>query len=204
MSLQQLYNTEEYRMIWVSFYNNPYRFYHNEDHIHTMFGYAASHNIELTDSQSLAILFHDAVYVPGHTECEEASVALIHPAIAYGYKYFSDAEIYEAQQIILDTKHHIPLNKSARVVCDLDLLGFAFSAEENAANIRAEFKYLPVEKWIDGRIRFLKTMRSRIPFFYTEEFKPYENLAYQNILERTITIRGNTKWAKKQLRSFAY
>ncbi len=60
-------------------YAQPHRGYHNPDHLDELMVLARRHTRDLDDAEQLALLFHDAVYVPGagKGENERLSALLI-------------------------------------------------------------------------------------------------------------------------------
>ena len=75
--------------------------------------------------QALAVLFHDAVYVPGCEHNEAASAALIETMV----DEVDDDVLRRAMQIVLDTCTHTPTTPDAATVLDLDLYRLAAPAE---------------------------------------------------------------------------
>ena len=63
--------------ILLGLMSTPCRVYHTTDHILNMFVLAKEHDISLTLEENLAILFHDAVYIPGSPNNEELSIKLV-------------------------------------------------------------------------------------------------------------------------------
>ena len=49
----------------LSHHRQPHRAYHDERHVLELLKLAAEHTPDLSEAERLAILFHDAVYVPG-------------------------------------------------------------------------------------------------------------------------------------------
>lgn len=161
-------------------YADPWRAYHNTDHIAMMLDglyELAGHDrcvSELYDELALAILFHDVVYelaAPiGYNEYSSSCIAE-----EFVYRAFPDVSSIHLAHLIMATTHHAPqwnaINGSA-LIADLDLLTFSCATEEyvrHSAHVVAEFcsKY-PFKDVISGRTEFLKTFRNKTPFYYTE------------------------------------
>jgi predicted metal-dependent HD superfamily phosphohydrolase len=58
-------------------YEQDHRWYHGMDHVCEMFDFLKEENVYVTPEMEAAVLFHDAVYVPGFDRNEEASVELM-------------------------------------------------------------------------------------------------------------------------------
>ncbi|WP_233472281.1 DUF1653 domain-containing protein [Cupriavidus respiraculi] len=110
----------------LALYDAPYRRYHDRRHVMEMFELAQARGLALTPAQALAVLFHDAVYVPGSPHNEAASAALI-STMAAGV---APDVIQAAARIVLDTGTHAPVAPDGGPVLDLDLYRLAAPAEE--------------------------------------------------------------------------
>ena len=49
----------------LRFYDEPHRCYHDRRHLREIFDEVQRHELPLAPEQALALLFHDAIYVPG-------------------------------------------------------------------------------------------------------------------------------------------
>lgn len=166
--------------VTLAYYRQPHRHYHGEQHLVSMFGTAKEHGFALNEAQKLAVLFHDAVYVPGAPkgQNEALSVALL-KALADGraggrapLRAYA-GHVGAAGLIIMDTVDHrkatIP---DAAAVLDLDLsslaghyAGFLARGEE----IRSEYRHLVEDdaKFNLGRAEFYGGMLDRKHLFHT-------------------------------------
>lgn len=107
----------------LTFYDEPHRRYHDREHIGEMLDAALGLGAMLTPAQALALLFHDAVYVPGAPRgANEAMSAQLLRAYAHGISLDC---IERAAQIVVDTAEHTPRSLEAELVLDLDLLRLA-------------------------------------------------------------------------------
>jgi predicted metal-dependent HD superfamily phosphohydrolase len=165
-------------------YSGPGRHYHTLDHLAEMFRLGRPHG--LTEAQALAIWYHDAIYdVPGEdNEAKSAELASKRlPALGI------DAEtIAEVQQIILDTKHHLPTIEASKLVLDLDLASLAAEPEVfdlNTQLIRQEFTIVPDEDFRLGRTRFFESYLARDQLYHSGAFAHFEAKARAN-LERAL------------------
>jgi len=129
-------------------YNEPHRFYHNWDHIESMLISAKNKNI-LTNSLTLAIIFHDIFYDPKLKNNEQRSADIF-------YSWIQDSEIYQA---IIDTETHKPSNELSRILCELDidnLYGDFDIFIDNSYKLFKEFQYVDWKTYSVERIKFLE------------------------------------------------
>ncbi|CAG2156720.1 DUF1653 domain-containing protein [Cupriavidus numazuensis] len=175
----------------LALYDAPYRHYHDRRHVLEMFEQARIRGVALNPAQALAVLFHDAVYIPGCEHNEAASAALI-ATMAPGV----DAGIVQlAAQIVLDTHTHAATVAESALVLDLDLYRLAVPAadfdayslavfEENrallAANTGLSGEPL-MQAFRDRRAAFLATLAQRPRLFVTDAFADCEAPARANI-----------------------
>jgi len=165
-------------------YSGPGRHYHTLDHLAEMFRLGRPHG--LTEAQALAIWYHDAIYeVPGDDNEARSAELASKRLLALGI----DAEtIAEVQQIILDTKHHLPTIDLSKLVLDLDLASLAAEPEAfdlNTQLIRREFACVPDEDFRLGRARFFETYLARERLYHSGAFAHLEAKARAN-LERAL------------------
>jgi predicted metal-dependent HD superfamily phosphohydrolase len=175
----------------LALYDAAYRHYHDRHHVLEMFRLAHERSIALSPAQALAVLFHDAVYVPGCEFNEAASAALIE-TMACGV----DGETTRlAAQIVLDTRTHEAGVADAAVVLDLDLHRLAAPAdafdafslavfEENRPLLAARTGLAGEALWqafMQRRAAFLTTLAQRPRLFLTEAFADCEAPARRNI-----------------------
>ncbi len=119
----------------LAFYDEPHRRYHDREHIGEMLDAALGLGATLTCAQALALLFHDAVYVPGAARgANEALSAQLLRVYANGLTLDC---IERAEQIVLDTAEHLPRSPEAELVLDLDLLRLAAPPAQFERYLRA-------------------------------------------------------------------
>lgn len=172
-------------------YDAPYRHYHDRRHVLEMFALAQARGIALMPAQALAVLFHDAVYVPGCEHNEAASAALIETMVSG----VDVAVTALAARIVMDTCGHRASVPESEVVLDLDLSRLAapdaeFDAwtvavfEENKAllanrtGLSGDVLYAA---FMQRRIAFLQAMAQRPHLFLTPAFADCEAPARANI-----------------------
>lgn len=112
----------------LAFYDEPHRYYHNRAHIREMFDVALQRELNLSAAQVLAVLVHDAVYVPGalRGDNETLSAQLMRvyaPRVA--------TEVLDAAfAIVTDTTDHVPRHLQSAAVLDLDLMRLGAAPED--------------------------------------------------------------------------
>lgn len=171
----------------LSRYDESGRFFHARWHILDLFERALTQHIELTVEQSLAILFHDAVYVPGVAEgtSEKLSALLLTDNAAR----LGNFDLAVACRIIEDTAKHQPTGPESPLVLDLDLAGLADDAVEFCAAdelVWLENRHLlereGARKDFDTRrLKFLLNLADRGPLFHSPDFASREESARNNL-----------------------
>lgn len=136
------------------------------------------------DEIEVAIWFHDAVYVPGRGDNEEASAALADHALASGG--VAQPVRDRIRSLVLATRHTaVPHGTDARILADIDLaiLGadpYRFGIYDRA--IRREFHTLPDPEFRAGRAAVLRSFLARPTIYHTEAFRErYEAAARANL-----------------------
>ena len=177
-------------------YCEPHRHYHVLTHPASMIEIGMQ-NFSLTDEQILAIWYHDAVYEAGSNMNEIRSAALF-------FDHFSNSDLLspeslrEVEEIIIDTREHIPTLESSKAVIDLDLMGLGGTYNEywrSAKNVRQEYSAFSDEEWKVGRTKFLDRMLAKKQIFYTEQFSLLERSARHNMeYERNLLAVGNPRY----------
>lgn len=101
-------------------YQEPQRRYHDLNHVAEMLEAVCAFGLTLRPAQALAVVFHDAVYVPGAARgANEALSAQLLRVCAEGV---DAALIEQACRIVLDSTRHVASCDDASLVLDLDLL----------------------------------------------------------------------------------
>ena len=177
----------------LSHHRQPHRAYHDERHVLELLRLAAEHTPDLSEAERLAILFHDAVYVPGAPKgMNETLSALLMRATVSGLVRKGEIAappqslVEEAAAIIEATTHVDPPSASAERVCDLDLWRLAAPWEEfqqHSADIDREFRHLypPGDSCKLARKEFYSSMLTRQHIFHTAYFRErFEPIARAN------------------------
>ena len=107
----------------LRFYDEPHRCYHDRRHLREIFDEVQRHGLPLAPEQALALLFHDAIYVPG---AARGSNELMSAQLLRVYGECVDGRRLEsAAAIIVDTAEHCARTPLSALVLDLDLLRLA-------------------------------------------------------------------------------
>lgn len=161
-------------------YNEPHRHYHGIEHIAFMLH--LGRDLNLTDEQTLAIWFHDAIYDVQSSRNEEDSAELaVEMLAAEGYPADKVALV---KRMVLDTKAHRPTIEPSQLVIDLDLAPLSVPWEQFAANtekIHMEFAALPVDKVDADRRKFFEAMLATERIFSSSWGATLESQARANL-----------------------
>ena len=107
----------------LAFYDEPHRAYHDRVHLREMFDASITLGVPLNATQGLALLFHDAIYVPGAArgtnEMMSAQLLRVYTA------GLERAMVDSACSLVIDTAEHVARSPEAELVLDLDLMRLA-------------------------------------------------------------------------------
>lgn len=148
----------------LAFYDEPHRRYHDRLHVQEMLDTALRMDCALAPAQALAVVFHDAIYVPGAARgVNEAMSAQLLRVYASGVP----ADMLElAYRIVIDTADHLPRSPESRLVLDLDLMRLAVSERDFERYSRAVFaEQRPLIAIDDDELAWAFFQRRRISFF---------------------------------------
>lgn len=157
----------------LSSYDEPWRFFHSREHIHDMFSKALSRGINLTPEQSLAILFHDLVYVPGAAEGQNERQSTLLMQTYKQYIAGVDLDWELVATIISDTATHTATTEASKVVLDLDISNLGESPTQFCAvdeMVWLESRHLLAtenarQDFDTRRLRFLLALAEKGPLF---------------------------------------
>ena len=176
-------------------YAQPHRGYHNAGHLDELIVLAREHTPDLDEAEQLALLFHDAVYVPGAAkgDNERLSAVLMKATVA------TLARADETLAVSADrSRRGLPASSRRRRmsgappaeaarVCDLDLWRLASPWEafqQHALGIRHEYLHLVADEpafWA-ARHAFYKSMLAKPRLFATDYFVDrFEETARSNM-----------------------
>jgi predicted metal-dependent HD superfamily phosphohydrolase len=157
-------------------YAQPHRGYHGREHLDELIALARRHTPDLDEAEQLALLFHDAVYVPGagRGENERLSALLMRAAVAAFD--LGKLDLDRAARIIEATTHEAPPPAEAARVCDLDLWRLAAPWPEfqrHAEGIRHEYQHIAgsAQAFWTARRAFYRSMLAKPQLFSTDYFR---------------------------------
>jgi predicted metal-dependent HD superfamily phosphohydrolase len=107
----------------LSFYDEPHRCYHDRRHLREMFDEALALGLPLAPAEALALLFHDAVYVPGAARGSNEMMSAQMLRVYCGS--LSSSIVDAACRIVVDTAEHVATDPGSEYVLDLDLMRLA-------------------------------------------------------------------------------
>jgi len=157
----------------LSRYDEPWRYFHSRAHLHDMFRLAQLHELELSVEQVLAILFHDAVCIPGAPEGQNERQSSL---LAQAYKHrlgAGDVDWGTVTRLIEETAQAQPSCELSATVVDLDLATLGddavnFCAADEKVWLENRHLLSPLEARKDfdtRRLRYLLSQASRGPLF---------------------------------------
>jgi len=169
------------------FYAQPHRGYHDTGHFDELIALARLYTPDLNEAEQLALLFHDAIYVPGAKggENERQSAQLMRTCAAN--MRIVGVDLDRASRIVEATSHAAPPPSEAARVCDLDLWRLAAPWEkfqQHALGIRHEYLPLHADEaafW-KARNAFYAAMLEKPHLFATNYFRQhFEETARANM-----------------------
>jgi predicted metal-dependent HD superfamily phosphohydrolase len=182
-------------------YADPPRAYHDFGHVLEVLGHydtvAAGPGWMQPDEVFLAVLYHDAIYVPGRRDNEAASAALAVEAIAH-WLPDHDIDARRVAALVEATARHGSLDadevdREAALFldCDMAILGAepgVFDAYDRG--IAAEYRgHVPGWLFRTNRRRFLKGLLARERIFLSDDFHARYDARARNNLRRAVTTK---------------
>lgn len=178
-----------------SLYRQHWRFYHTATHI----ARCAAHFDRVRDvcdaeaQVALAIVFHDAVYVPGAPDNEEQSARLA--ASVLKAHRVSDPVVQRIDACIRATDHRQLPQKGtdAALMADIDLAILAAPPDEfdrYEADIRREYAFVTDPDFRAGRARILRRFLDRPHLYATRPFRDTCEQPARHNLERSLQRLG--------------
>lgn len=165
-------------------YCEPHRFYHTLGHIAYIL--MMGRDLELSDEQTLAIWFHDAIFEPRSStnEIDSANLAV---EILRASNY-PEASVELVRRMVLDSEKHTPTIPESAKVIDLDLCPLAAESslyDSNRENIRRENLWLSDAEFDENLGKFAESFLARERIFWTPWGEFLEAAARAN-LQRTL------------------
>jgi len=159
-------------------YAEPSRAYHHFGHVEEVLReHASVPCFEDPVATALAVLFHDAVYLPGRTDNEERSASLARGLIVEHLPRWSDKVLRVETLIRLTARHghlepgDLDLDAKLFLDCDMAILGAPqdrFDDYDRA--IRVEHAAVPDPAYRAGRGAFLTRLLEKERLFLSELF----------------------------------
>lgn len=145
-------------------YDEPQRRYHDREHLREMLDLSEELGLSLSPAQALALLYHDAVYVPGAARGgNELLSAQLLRVQGVG---LAPALVELACSIIVDTAEHLASSEPAQLVIDLDLIRLGGSAQQFEFFSRLVFaEQRALFSDLDDDVAWHRFQRRRAPFF---------------------------------------
>lgn len=173
--------------------------YHNWGHVKEMLNLIPHEFMfaEGYDDLVNAIIWHDAVYVPGSTENEKKSYELFETLVGRKGPMIESLIMVTATHWVHPEHSHI-LELNPRYMCyhelivDLDLYNLGGTWQEYITigrKIRQEYKAFDDEQFMEGRLKFLeKFMGHKV--YQTPFFSPREASAQNNMAKEYYIIKN--------------
>jgi predicted metal-dependent HD superfamily phosphohydrolase len=180
-------------------YQSPGRFYHTWDHVVACVETLRTFPCDSGRSVFLALLFHDAIYIPGSRDNEKASAELASRLLRQ-HSSLEEKELAEIHRMILATEDHRVdgegLSRDLRATLDIDMSILGAPWEQYcsyADGVRKE--YCPTvtthSRFVVGRIAFLsKVLASRTIFHTPEGIARWERTARENVARELRTLHS--------------
>jgi len=196
LSSQQLYKTLQPALLSaINLYTSNGCQYHTLTHIiETLLSLEKhKHLAHDLDALSIALLFHDAIYIPKNNDNEMNSALLASKELS---SINVNKELIDCVcSLILATTHKKqPVDKDEALIIDIDLLIFASSQErflkyEN--QIRAEYSFFPKKDYLEKRIEILNQFLSKKYIYNTQEIRVNnEKTARENIKKLIVKLKN--------------
>ncbi len=171
-------------------YQSPGRFYHTWSHIRACVEALHTFPCESGRNVFLALLFHDAIYIPGNPENEEQSAGIA-ARILQQHSDLGETELEKVCRLILATRDHRVEGRDdgpdLRAVLDIDMsiLGESWDKyRQYADGVRNEYcpSVTTELRFVAGRIKFLSgVLASRTIFHSPEGISRWERNARENV-----------------------
>lgn len=180
----------------ASAYAEPQRAYHDATHIAELLrwfdGVADEPGWQAPADVYTAILFHDAVYVPGAKDNEARSAEWARRAIA---EHTLPADAAHVAHLIELTAQHGTLEAAtgdAALFLDADMAILGAPADryrEYARQVRREYATVPAAAYRAGRGAFVKALGAKPRIYFTDHFRGLlDRQARENLADELTTL----------------
>jgi predicted metal-dependent HD superfamily phosphohydrolase len=178
----------------IDAYSQSHRYYHNATHVENCLiefdisSMLAGH----PDEVELAIWLHDLFYDPKAKDNEEKSASFASSLLAESGCNYDICNRVKA--LILATMHNcVPESADAELLVDIDLSILGQQPEIYdiyEKNIRAEYSWVPIEAYIEGRTKVLQSFLDQPRIYLTDIFeKKYEKQARLNMGRAILNLK---------------
>lgn len=175
----------------IAMYGEPWRTYHNFDHISSCLGWLdlCKAHAEDPDSIEMAIWFHDCVYRVGAPDNEARSREL--------FLERSDGELEDGfrkkvARLIMDTCHrNKPESPDGQLLADIDLTNFGLHWNEyivNSINVRKEMENPRQVPLSSSRPEFLELLLARKTIYYSPYYRQHHEAQARENIKKHLSI----------------
>ena len=174
-------------------YAQPHRGYHDVGHLDELLLLAREHAPDLSAAEQLALLFHEAVYVPGAARGDNERLSALLMRATVATMGVGGVDLDQAGRIIEATAHSAPPSAEAARVCDLDLWRLAAPWDDfqrYALGIRHEYLHLVADEaafWA-ARNAFYESMLAKPRLFATDYFVDRFEVAARANMRRALDL----------------
>lgn len=182
----------------MRYYDVPGRHYHDEQHVESMLkSMKKNFGCDTSDALFMAIVMHDAIYVPGNSPASEEASAHLVPSVYHavtGNRISMELNDRVFQLIrwtlpathVKDNSDRFTDNPDARILLDLDLTTLSnpdWSEFVDAQRrIDSEFQHLGTrEERMQGSAKFLSSFVNKGFVYYTPQMEKHNFIAIQNL-----------------------
>lgn len=169
-----------------SAYNSPNRFYHNLNHIESMFLLLEKQKDSINNWESIVfgLLYHDIVYDSTKSNNEELSAQLAKQELLT--LNVSRSQIQKVEDLIISTKNHVGNSDNDTNIfldADLSILGSDTKTYTTySKNVRIEYVQYPSYVYNQGRIKILEYFLKLDSIYKTDYCKSkFEQSAQENL-----------------------
>lgn len=187
-------------------HETPGRHYHGWDHASACIELLRESDVEHARPVFLALVFHDAVYVPGAADNEARSAALASETLA-AHARMPEAELDSIARMILATREHQALgerlSRDERAMLDLDLSILGAAPDVYARYAAAiEREYVPAVTtpagFRIGRREFLGRLLARSRIYLTDAGEArWGEAARANVAREIASLRARQGWHER-------
>ncbi len=176
-------------------YDTPWRVYHDWSHIESCLALFRPQKFDQPRAVFIALLYHDAVYVPGDKDNEVRSAELAQRMLRYRSSVPQEEKIAVERMILVTANHHAErqLSGDEAKLIDIDLwiLGQPWAAyEQYAQGVRREYSPAVVSpfRYCLGRQQFLSKVLAQPRIYMTDAARDRLEQAARANLAREIAM----------------